>query len=98
MSSFFFSLFSSDPGGPYRKGGLAFVLYRLMREAARTVVQSFCSVCFLRQGFYVFLGVLELSVDYSGLELTDIHLLLPPECWDKGVHYHLATLTNHDDF
>ena len=41
---------------------------------------------FLKQGFSVFfflVPVLELAlVDQAGLELTEIHLLLPPECWD----------------
>ena len=38
----------------------------------------------LRQGFSVALvPVLELAlVDQAGLELTEIHLPLPPECWD----------------
>lgn len=75
MNVLFLFLFSSDPGGPYREGGLAFVLYRLMWEAARTVAQSFCSVCLLRQGFYVFLGVLELSVDLNSPISTCFYLL-----------------------
>ena len=39
---------------------------------------------FLRQGFSVALGpTLELAViDQAGLELTEIHLPLLPECWD----------------
>ena len=39
---------------------------------------------FSRQGFSVALGpVLELAlVDQAGLELTEIHLALPSECWD----------------
>ena len=39
---------------------------------------------FLRQGFSVALEpVLELAlVDQTGLKLTEIHLPLPPECWD----------------
>ena len=39
---------------------------------------------FSRQGFSVALEpVLELAlVDQAGLELTKIHLPLPPECWD----------------
>ena len=39
--------------------------------------------CFSRQGFSVALEpVLELGlVDQAGLELTEIRLLLPPECW-----------------
>ena len=39
---------------------------------------------FLRQGFSVALeAVLELAlVDQAGLELTEIRLPLPPECWD----------------
>ena len=33
--------------------------------------------------------VLELDhVDEVGLELTNIHLPLPPECWIKGVYHH----------
>ena len=41
-------------------------------------------VCFLRQGFSIALeAVLELIlVDQAGLELTEIGLPLPPECWD----------------
>lgn len=31
----------------------------------------------------VVLAVLELSVDQAGLKLTEIHLPLPLECWDK---------------
>ena len=41
--------------------------------------------CFL----YVAPAVLKLSVDQAGLELTEIHLPLPPECWDKGMHHHV---------
>ena len=39
---------------------------------------------FLRQGFSAALvPVLEIVlVDQAGLELTEIHLHLPPECWD----------------
>ena len=39
---------------------------------------------FLRQGFSVDLeSVLELAlVDQAGLKLAEIHLPLPPECWD----------------
>ena len=39
-------------------------------------------VCFLRQSFSVALGtILNLAlVDQAGLELTEIHLLLPPKC------------------
>ena len=39
---------------------------------------------FSRQGFSVALEpVLELAlVDQPGLELTEIYLPLPPECWD----------------
>ena len=39
---------------------------------------------FLRQGFSVALEpFLELAlVDQAGLELIEIHLPLPPECWD----------------
>ena len=46
---------------------------------------DFCFVFFFsRQGFSVALEpVLELAlVDQAGLELTKIHLPLPPECWD----------------
>ena len=41
-------------------------------------------VCFLRQGFSVALEpVFELALmDQAGLELTEIHLPLPPEYWD----------------
>ena len=41
-------------------------------------------VCFSRQGFSVALEpVLELAlIEQVGLELTDIWLPLPPECWD----------------
>ena len=41
-------------------------------------------VCFSRQGFSVALEpALELAlVDQAGLELTEIHLPLPPKCWD----------------
>jgi len=28
------------------------------------------------------------SADQANLELTEILLLLPPECWDKGVRHH----------
>ena len=45
----------------------------------------FCLVFGLsRQGFSVALEpVLELAlVDQAGLDLTEIHLLLPPKCWD----------------
>ena len=28
------------------------------------------------------------SIDQAGLELTEICLALPPECWIKGVHHH----------
>ncbi|KAM7319942.1 hypothetical protein ACRRTK_020385 [Alexandromys fortis] len=40
--------------------------------------------CVYRQRFlYGFGAVLELAlVDQAGLELTEIHLPLPPECWD----------------
>ena len=39
---------------------------------------------FLRQGFFVALdSLLTLAlVDQAVLELTDIHRLLPPECWN----------------
>ena len=42
------------------------------------------SFCFSRQGFSVALEpVLELAlVDQAGLELTEIRVPLPPECWD----------------
>ena len=43
----------------------------------------FCFVLFLRQGFSVDLEpILELAlVDQAGLELTEIRLPLPPECF-----------------
>ena len=46
--------------------------------------KGFFFLDFLRQGFFVVLEpVLELAlVDQSGLELTEICLPLPPECWD----------------
>ena len=46
--------------------------------------QTFFFFYFSRQGFSVALEpVLELAlVDQAGLELTKIHLPLPPECWD----------------
>jgi hypothetical protein len=28
------------------------------------------------------LALLELSIDQAGFRLTEIYLLLPPECWD----------------
>ena len=45
---------------------------------------SFFAFVFLKQGFSVDLeAVLELAlVDQAGLELTEIHLLMPPECWN----------------
>lgn len=43
----------------------------------------------LRQGF----SVLELSVDYPGLELMEIYLPLPPQCWDyRHMSPYLVTL------
>ena len=47
-------------------------------------VGCFVGVDFTRQGFSVALEpVLEQAiVDQAGLELTEIHLPLPPECWD----------------
>ena len=42
-------------------------------------------VCLLETGFLslTVLAVLEIAfVDQAGLELTEIHLPLPPECWD----------------
>ena len=52
-----------------------------------TVELPFCFVlfyCFSRQGISVALEpVLEPAlVDQAGLKLTEIHLPLPPECWD----------------
>ena len=48
------------------------------------VVVAFLLFCFPRQGFSVALEpVLELAlVDQAGLELTEIRLPLPPECWN----------------
>ena len=44
----------------------------------------FCFVLFWRQGFSVALErILELAlIHQAGLELTEIRLPLPPECWD----------------
>ena len=53
----------------------------------KVMFRIFCFVCFYvlfsRQGFSVALEpVLELAfVDQAGLEPTEIHLFLPPECW-----------------
>ena len=43
-----------------------------------------CLFCFSKKGFLcVALAVLEVAlVDQAGLELTEIRLSLPPECWD----------------
>lgn len=39
---------------------------------------------FFETGFpYLELTSLELCVDQAGLDLTNIHLPLPPDCWDK---------------
>ena len=35
----------------------------------------------------VALAILELTVDHAGLELTETLLLLPPQCWIKGVYH-----------
>ena len=50
----------------------------------------------MTQGFSVALeGVLDLAlVDQAGLELTEIHLPLPPKCWVKGVHHHLVSFAH----
>ncbi|EGV96176.1 hypothetical protein I79_005859 [Cricetulus griseus] len=58
-----------------------------MTQWLRAPVFLFCFVLFFgfsRQGFSVALeAVLELAlVDQAGLELTEIRLPLPPECWD----------------
>ena len=49
-----------------------------------TTTSFFFPLDFLRQGFSVALEpALELAlVDQAGLELTDTHLPLSPECWD----------------
>ena len=31
-------------------------------------------------------------VDQAGLYLTEIHLPLPPECWEQGMHHHAQLL------
>jgi hypothetical protein len=49
----------------------------------------FCFV--LRQGFFSAVWPGTHSVDQAGLNLTEIHLPLPPECWDqRRVPPHLA--------
>ena len=49
----------------------------------KEIVCSFF-VCFLSQGFFVALEpLLKLTlIDQADLELTEIHLPLPPEYWD----------------
>jgi hypothetical protein len=37
---------------------------------------------FLKQSAGCLLASLELYVDQAGLELTKLHLSLPPKCWD----------------
>ena len=60
----------------------------VMEKSFVIVVVVVLFVClvfgFSRQGFSVALElVLELAlIDQAGLKLTEIHLSLPPECWD----------------
>jgi hypothetical protein len=53
-------------------------------SSTQVTYDRFIYFVFSRQGFScVALAVLELnSVDQAGLELTEICLPLPPECWD----------------
>jgi hypothetical protein len=46
----------------------------LFQELRGFEFESFCLFCFQRQGF---------SAALAGPELTEIHLPLPPECWDE---------------
>lgn len=49
----------------------------------------FSFLFFLEQGLYVALAVVELTcfVDLAGLELTEVHLPLPPESWSYIKHF-----------
>jgi hypothetical protein len=43
-------------------------------------IQSSNLCCFCKPGVSVILAVLD--IDYCDLKFTEIHLPLPPECWD----------------
>ena len=48
----------------------------------KKAVLTFLLLLFSRQGFPVALETVLELVDQTGLELTEICLLLPSECWD----------------
>lgn len=53
-------------------------------------------ILFLRQFLCLFLTCPGTHfAGQAGLELTDIRLLLPPECWTKGVRHHTPTIHLH---
>ena len=47
-----------------------------------TFLGAFCFLFFETGSHYVVLAGLGLSVDQANLELTEIHLPLPPKCWN----------------
>ena len=52
-------------------------------SGARDTVGFYLFVCLFERAFLCLEAVLELAlVDQAGLELTEIQLPLPPECWD----------------
>ena len=62
----------------------SWIVYNGESELSNGHLSSVNAFSFSRQGFSVTLEpVLELAlVDQDGLELTEIHLPLPPQCWD----------------